>query len=181
MLIYVEKECTEAFDAHADELFRHAYFRLSDRERAKDLVQETFLKVWTSAERGTKIENWRAFLFRSLHNLIIDEYRKKKQSSLDAILEADVSEGNFPELVGDNFEETVSALDGKIDEQVLHEAIAKLPEQYQSAVVMRYIDERSPKEIAELLGENENVVSVRVHRGLKKLRAIMEATPKHYD
>jgi DNA-directed RNA polymerase specialized sigma24 family protein len=42
---------------------------------------------------------------------------------------------------------------------------------------MRYVDGLSPQEIAGLIGESENVVSVRVHRGLKKLRALLEDGP----
>ena len=72
-----EKLFLEAFDTHADSLFRHACFRLSDRERARDLVQDTFLKAWDYLRGGGEIQNIKSFLYRILHNLIIDEYRKK--------------------------------------------------------------------------------------------------------
>ncbi|KKW19080.1 MAG: RNA polymerase, sigma-24 subunit, ECF subfamily [Candidatus Adlerbacteria bacterium GW2011_GWC1_50_9] len=57
------------------------------------------------------------------------------------------------------------------------EALQKLPEPYREAIVLRYIDQLSPGEIADIVGESENAVSVRIHRGLKKLRAILE--PDH--
>ena len=53
-------------------------------------------------------------------------------------------------------------------------ALEELPEPYREAVVMRYVDGLSPTEIARTIGESENVVSVRVHRGLKKLKSLLE-------
>ena len=48
----------------------------------------------------------------------------------------------------------------------------KLDPKYRQAVAMRYIDNLSPKEIAEAIGETENNVSVRIHRGLEQIRKI---------
>ena len=57
----------EAFEAYSDELFRHASIRLSDRERAMELTQETFMKVWVYAQKGTAdIKQLRPFLYRTL-------------------------------------------------------------------------------------------------------------------
>lgn len=94
-----EREFTQAYEEHADALFRHCYFRVSNRERALELTQEAFMKTWDSVAQGKEINNYRAFLFRVLNNLIIDEYRKKKSTSLDALLEQEnVTEGQFEDL-----------------------------------------------------------------------------------
>ena len=82
-----EQKFLEAYEAYADDLFRHAYFRVHDRERAKDLVQETFTKTWMTLSEGATIDNLRAFFYRVLTNAIIDESRKKKAVSLDTLLE----------------------------------------------------------------------------------------------
>jgi RNA polymerase sigma-70 factor (ECF subfamily) len=163
----------EAFEAHADELFRHAYLRLSERERARDLTQETFLKTWEYVERGGSIENIRAFLHRTLRNLIIDEYRKKKTQSLDALLvdsEGEVQEANVPRDETDQLEAAMDRFDGG---RAL-EALRHLPDAYREVLSHRFLDGLSIGEIADISGESENVVSVRIHRGLKKLRALLE-------
>ncbi len=54
-------------------------------------------------------------------------------------------------------------------------AIRKLPEPYRETIAMRYVDDLTIPHIASLIGESENVVSVRLHRGLKKLRDILES------
>lgn len=160
-----------AFDEYGDALFRHAFLRISDRERAVDVVHDTFAKVWTYIRGGYEIDNFRPFLYKVLNNLIIDEYRKIKESSLDALLEVEgVDEGSFDDLSESTVESLAATLDGKQAFAVLE----KLPDNYREVLVLRFVDGLGPKEIAELIEESENVVSVRLHRGLKLIRQQIE-------
>lgn len=172
-----QKVFQEAYEEHADVLFRHCYFRVSNRERALEITQDTFMKTWDAVVKGTEIQNYRAFLFRVLNNLIIDEYRKKKSTSLEALLEEEtVNEGQFEDLRTGGLEEEVERIDLSFKSEELEKALLQLPDTYRRVVVMRYIDELQPKEIADVLGESENVISVRIHRGIKKLRECMPVT-----
>ena len=170
----MEQMFREAFERHADELFRHASLRLSDRDRALELTQECFLRAWQYAGRGEEIREMRPFLFRTLRNLIIDEYRKAKSFSLDAMVEDD--EGGIIEsdLLRDDTDELENAMD-RYDGSRAVLAIRKLPDMYREVLTMRYVNDLSLQEISALIGESENVVSVRLHRGLKKLRGILES------
>src|SRR3954465_6401952 len=85
-----QKAFLEAFDQYADALFRHACLRLSDRERARDATQDTFIKAWDYLVHGNEVREWKSFLYRVLNNLIIDEYRKTRELSLDALVEEGV-------------------------------------------------------------------------------------------
>lgn len=167
----------ELFDKHADELFRHCLLRLSDRDRALELTQETYLRAARYLNRGEELRNARAFLYRILNNLIVDEYRKWKSQSLDALLENEESssylEHEYLKDPVDTLEEAMVRFDGA---RAL-DALRTLEEPYKSAIVFRYIDGLSPTEIANATGEQENAVSVRIHRALKKLRAILEQNP----
>ncbi len=153
----------KAYDGLSDAIFRHCYFRIGDRERAKDLMQDTFVKTWQYISQGKKVDNLKSFLYRVANNLIIDEYRKKKESSLDTMM-ADGFDPGF-----DDRKKNEQAIDAK---QVI-DTINQLDEKYREVILMRYIDELSPKEIAEITRENENNVSVRLHRGLKQLKEIL--------
>lgn len=163
----------EAFDTYSDGLFRHAYFRLNDRDRAYDLAQETFLRAWDYLSGGGAITAYKSFLYRILHNLIIDEYRKKKSRSLDELLddetkapavEALMAEGSLQERE-QQFDD--GALAGRVRER-----ISDLPEHYRVVLLLRFMDGLATGEIAQLTGESENVVSVRIHRGIAKLREL---------
>jgi RNA polymerase sigma-70 factor (ECF subfamily) len=153
-----------AFDDYADELFRHALYRLSDREKAVDAVQDTFLRAWDYVRTGAPIGNMRAFLYRTLRNLIIDEYRRKKAVSLDAIEEAGEG-GAMLASDEDALERAVARLDG---ERALA-LVSELPDPYAEVILLRYVDGLAIGEIAERVEVSENLVSVRLHRALKML------------
>jgi len=167
-----EMRFLKAFEEYNDALFRHAFLRISNREKAIDLVHDTFTKVWSYVRDGYQIDSYRPFLYKVLNNLVIDEHRKRKELSLDAMLEAEgVDEGNFDELS----ENTVEALAATIDGKKAFELLEELPDQYREVIIYRFIDQLGPREISELIEESENVVSVRIHRGLKLLRKKIEA------
>ncbi len=154
----------EAYDAYADAIFRHCYFRVFSRERAKELMQETFLRAWDQMVQGEEIRHMRGFLYRVANNLIIDESRKKKEQSLDALQE----EGFDPP---DHAQENVGARN--VDEEIVLQTLEKLEEPYREVVMLRYIDGFRPMEIADMLGVSANVVSVRLHRGIAILRSLV--------
>lgn len=167
-----EEQFLAAFEDYGDALFRHASLRISNRERAIDLVHDTFTKVWGYVRKGHEIEQYRPFLYKVLNNLIIDEYRKHKEASLESILEQEgVDEGTFDDLTGSDVESLAATIDGKQAFALLE----TLPDVYREVIVLRFVDELGPKEISTLIEESENVVSVRLHRGLKLLRTAMEA------
>lgn len=156
----LEKQFFALYESQADALFRFVSFRMSDREMAKDITQEAFLKMWETLSSGRKIDNERAFLFRIASNLVIDRYRKAKEYSLD-----DLAEQGFdaPDDLG-------IPIETKIDSEAALALLEKLPEKYREAVWLRMVEEWSVKDIAALAHETENVISVRIHRGLKLWR-----------
>lgn len=173
-----EERFLKAFEEYSDALFRHAFLRVSDRERAIDIVHDTFTKVWAYVRNGHEVDQFRPFLYKVLNNLIVDEYRKRKEASLDAIMEVDgVDEGTFDELSENTVESLAATLDGKKAFDLLEE----IPDTYREVIVLRFVDELGPKEISELIEETENVVSVRLHRGLKLLRECVEKKEREAD
>lgn len=157
-----------AYDEHADALFRHCLIRVRDREIAKDIVQETFSRTWVYLSAGKKVDYIRAFLYRVANNLIVDGARKKKSSSLDAMMD------------DDGFEPVDESIRDFADKPAARHAmkmLGELDEIYRTAITMRYVDEMSPREIAAQLGVSENVVSVRIHRGIERLSKMMDRKP----
>ena len=161
----MEQRFFDAYEAYADAIFRHCYFRVSDRELARDIMQESFMRTWEYMASGKDPENIRAFLYRVASNLIIDHYRKKKAYSLDAL-----SENHGFDPSSDETDRIIDASDAK--RALMH--LPRLPEPYRTVFVMRYVDGFTPREIAETTGEHENTISVRIHRAAKKLRSYIE-------
>ena len=172
--ISLKQEFENAFDEYSDALFRHSCFRLSDHERARDLVQDAFMKAWDYARKEKSIKNWRALLYRILNNLIIDEYRKKKSTSLDALLEEDgVTEAHFDDLVVGGLQEEEARVDNLMKVEVLQEVLKELSAQERDIITVRIIDEMSVRETAEILKISIGSVHVRLHRALTKVKKIL--------
>jgi len=160
-----ESEFLAAYDRFADALFRHCFFRVYDRERARDLVQETFVRTWEYVAKDKDIENIRAFLYRVANNLIIDESRRKRALSLDELLEK-----GFDPAGHDSSED----IQTELDTQAVVKALDGLKDESKELVIMRYIDGFGPKEIADIIGLSENVISVRLNRAVKELRGLIK-------
>jgi RNA polymerase sigma-70 factor (ECF subfamily) len=156
----LEEQFLTMYDSHADAIFRHCYFRVYDRERAKELTQEAFTRTWEYLSEGHTVDNIRAFVYKTLQHLIIDASRKKKEQSLDAMMD----KGHDPHHTPD--------LGTVVDAALVTTQLAQIEEPYRSALYMRYIDDLNPREIAEVTGEDVNVISVRIHRATKKLKTL---------
>ena len=154
----------KSYKEHTDALFRFCYMRVSDRELAKDLLQDVFLKAWQYLQKGNEVKSMKSFLFSVATNAVIDEYRKKKASSLDSL-----SDQGFDVGVDDR-EALVETLDGKRAMAFL----GSIPKKYRDAIYLQYVEGLSLKEISQITGESPNNISVRVHRGLEKLREILD-------
>ena len=161
-----DADFADAYEKYADAIFRHCAYRCFDRERAKELMQETFIKAWDYLVSGKNIDNVQAFLYKTANNLLIDESRRAKKRTIVSF--EDMVEGGF-DLPGEDGRDQNRIFDAKAVAEVLHE----IDEPYRTALILRYIDDLQPREIAELLSESANVVSVRLNRGLKMLRNIL--------
>lgn len=156
-----EQAFEQAFTEYSDAIFRHCYFHMYNRERAREIMQEAYMKTWEYISQGKDIDNVRAFLYRVATNLVYNEGRRKPVASLDELQEAGFDPGeDDPVLQKDIVErERVIAILREIDEP------------YRAVISMRFIEELSPSEIAEILDETPNAISVRINRGLKQLRS----------
>lgn len=168
----LEQDFLAAFETYADELYRQAYFRLSDKEKAEDCVQDAFTRAWNYVTDGGTVRDWKAFLHRTVRNLIIDEYRKHKAISLDTLREREKGEGDAvfdpADTEAELFVERVMAADE------VTRVLEKLPEPYREILVLRFLNDMTPREIGELLGEREGTISVRIHRALKRFQELAQ-------
>lgn len=163
------------YNAESDAVFRYCFVRTSNREVALDLTQDTFIRFWNSISKenspeSASIKNERAFLFTIARNLIIDWYRKKKSVSLEMLTEGSEDSGNTPVQFSDASKQELERLG---EARHLMGKIKEIDPIYQQAVYLRFVEDLKPKEIAEILGESANVVSVHINRGLKQLRDLV--------
>ncbi len=151
---------TLAHNDYEKGLNARAFFKLSNHETGEDLVQITFMKTWNYLKKGGKVEMMKAFLYHILNNLIVDEYRKRKEASLDVLIE----KGFDPSTTDGTG--LVNVLDGKA--AIL--LIEHLPETYKEVMRMKYVQDLSLEEIAIKTGLSRNTIAVHIHRGIEKMK-----------
>jgi len=152
-------------DTYADDIYRFCLLKVSNRELAQDLTQEVFTRFWQALREGTVMRSERALLYTVARNLVIDWYRKKKESSLDVLTE----QGS--EFMGDSAQDVTRLAEM---EEALR-VVNTLDDASKEALLMRFVEGLSPKEIATLTGESANAVSVRLNRAMKKVRQSMHS------
>jgi len=155
----MKEDFLKTYDEFSDAIFRYCFFKLGDREVAKDITQETFTKTWEYIVSGKEVLDMKPFLYRVAGNLVIDTYRKKRE---DFSLEKMYEEGfDMPVDVGDS------------EVQYILEAMSKLGDGCKNPLIMRFVEDMKVKDIADILNMSENAVSVRLKRCVDRLSKII--------
>jgi len=156
---------------HMNALYRTALRMTKNVNDAEDLVQEAFVKAFRFWEKFQLGSNARAWLFKIMTNVFINEYRSKSRSPMS--VNVDDLDDNFlygqlaTTSPGDNPEKQLFA---KILDDDVKKAIEKLPEDFRLVVVLSFIEGFSYQEIAEIADLQLGTVKSRLHRGRKLLQ-----------
>lgn len=161
-------------DLYKDKIYHMAYRMLHNVQESEDVVQETFLRVYTNLHRYDETQKFSTWIYRIGTNLCIDRLRKRKPSySLDA--EVADSEGTdwYSMLSSPDLTPEGELLLSETQQQV-RDAIDSLPEKYKAVVILRYLHDMSLQEISDVLEMPVTTVKTRVHRGREFLRQKLE-------
>ncbi len=158
----LEKIFTESFDSFGDAIFRFCVFKVSNRDLAEDMTQEVFTRYWQYLRDGKEMTNTRAFLYTIANNLAKDWYKKKKSVSLDEKMETgSIPAGSEPDP------------ERMAEYQEVIDAIGDLEQKNKEVLLLRYVEGLQIKDIADILNETTNAISVRINRATKKLKSKM--------
>lgn len=148
------REYNQCVDQHADAVYRFILKNMRDEERARDVVQDTFTKMWEKV-RDIQVEKAKSYLFTSAYHTMIDVIRKEKRQT-------QMEEGHLNLQHDDN---TYSDL-----KEVLDEAMTRLPEKQRSVLMLRDYEGYSYQEIGDITGLNESQVKVYIFRARTALK-----------
>ncbi len=151
------------YDLYVKRIYRFIYFKVNSVAETQDLTSETFLRVWQSIREGKEIRNLNAFIYIIARNLVIDFYRRK---NTDAVSLDDENAPEIPDSGKDILQEQM--IDS--DLQATIKGLDKLKDEYKEAIVLKYFDELSISEIAEVLNKSKGAVRVLLHRALNTLK-----------
>lgn len=149
------------YNEYVEPIQRFVFFKVSDQNQTEEIVSTIFTKTFNYLTNDGEIENFRAFLYQTARNLIIDFYRSKRPT---------VSLEKAPEKYLSWTEDLAEKIDNKIDLEKIKVALKKIPDHYREILVLRYINDLSFQEIARATGQKEANVRQVSSRGLKLLR-----------
>ena len=147
----------------ADHLYRYALKLSYDTESAKDLVQDSYMKLWINKSKITT-DHAKPFLFRVLFNKMVDNKRKMKRIS-------------NPEIMPETEIRSNSNLDEK---DMIEYAFKQLDEKQRKIIMLRDWDGYAYDEIAEILGISLSLVKVNLFRARKKMKAIVSSEDEDF-
>ena len=154
-----------------DQLYSAALRYTKNPEDARDLLQDTYLKAFSSFHQFEEGTNLRAWLYRVLTTTFINTYRKgqrQPQLSNGELEDWQVAEAqSHTSDLGKSAE--VEALE-KLPDSDIKRALQEIPEDFRIAVYLADVEGFSYKEIAEIVGVPSGTVMSRLHRGRKLLR-----------
>jgi RNA polymerase sigma-70 factor (ECF subfamily) len=134
-----------------------------DREKAEEIVQEAFAKVWAARNTPQARDEFKRWLYKAILNLARDQARQRKRWALLQFW-APPPPNPFDEV------------ERRADDAALVDALRRLDARERAAVHLRYFEDRPFAETAETLGVSEDHARVIVHRALAKLRRSMAST-----
>lgn len=172
----------ELFDAHYRQIFGYVLRRVGDVETARDITADVFVQAFSNIGRfhwrGIRFASW---LYRIASNTIASHFRgRRPTASLDALTEV----GFEPKDDADMQAELLAA-EAEVERHqqflIIQQLLTKLSGKYQEVIALRFFEEKSIAEIAEILGRPEGTITSQIARGLAQLQqryAQQNATPK---
>ncbi len=163
---YQDKEAfLAAYDLYSDQIFRFIFFKIGNREEAQDLTSATFLKCWGYVQEGKlrssdDYKSLRSFLYKIARNLTIDYYRQSKPYS--SLEEAEETVLDFSSVASDT--------DRALELEFITSKLKELKSEYRNILVLKYINELTIKEIADILDKTRGNVRVTLYRALEALK-----------
>lgn len=175
-----------AYDENVSEINRFVYFKVGNREEANDLTSSIFLKAWNHVQNKNFLEakTLRALLYRIARNTIIDHYREQgghQDIPFEANLNEDAEVRGMENLLVDensSQEGLEKKIDDKADILLIQKNLPLIKEEYREIIVMRFINDLSLEEIADINQKTKGNIRVTLHRALNALRELIEEERK---
>jgi RNA polymerase sigma-70 factor, ECF subfamily len=156
------------YERHVAAIYRYVYYRVGNNEDAEDLTAKAFARalkhVHNYSDRGLPFTAW---LYRIAHNVVANFHRDNSRRPSIPLEDAEATHG-----VHDDADHKI---DSDRERQRLLNAIAKLPEERQHLIVLKFVEQKQNVEIGQIMNRSEGAIKSLYHRTLLQLREILDA------
>ena len=157
----------ELYDLYIEKIYRFVFIKLSNKEEAEDITSDVFLKTWNyliADKKQFEIKSFSGLIYRIARNTLVDFFRHKsvrREYGIETL--EDIGEDS----------ELIEKIDVKHEVDNIMHVLKKMKREYQEIILLRYIEELSIAEIAEILEKRKTNVRVTLHRALKILKELL--------
>lgn len=166
----------ELVHRYQNDIFRFCLHYVRDVERAKEMSQETFIRVYVARTRFDANRKFRPWLLCIARNLCLNEIKRKKAVTMESLEEyastARDESGDVFQSAADGPDQMMMAAERRT---MVAEALAKLDPESREIVTLRFYERMQARDIAEVVGSTEGAVRTRLHRILKSMRTLYVA------
>lgn len=161
---YDETALQAIYEHYSLGIFRYIYYRIGDYEMAEDLRAEVFVKMLEGlgsfSYQGWSISAW---LYRIAHDRVVDHLRRMKRRQQEPLDDQYIDPSAGPD--------TLSL--ARLDHAALQEAIGKLTDEQAEVIILRFIQDLSLREVAQITGRTEGAIKALQHRALQALGRLL--------
>lgn len=172
MSTYGHNEIEEYLKKYGDMVYRLAYIHVKTKEQTDDIYQDVFLKLLQQKERHVGEEHLKSWLIRTTINCCKDYWKSawfRKRASMEEVSE-------MPTEI-----DMDSDIAKKDSLKYVTDCVRRLPTKYRQIIHLYYYEQYSQKEIADILGINENTVATRMVRGRHLLKKYLDKENIDYE
>lgn len=156
---------------YQNDIFRFCLHYLKNVESAKEMAQETFLRIYTARARFEVNRKFKPWMLCIARNLCLNELKRRKMVQMETLEDyASSARGEFGEVFRSTDDSPYEILLAQERHRFLLGMLDSLPEESREIVVLRYFQKLSAREIADIIESTEGAVRTRLHRILKQMR-----------
>lgn len=158
-------------ERYQTDIFRFCVHYLKDVERAKELTQETFIRVYTASSRFDEARTFRPWVLRIARNLCLNELKRRRKVPMQSLEEyAETRLRDTREVLRTPLDSPDEAAMASERLQLLERALDSLNQNAREIMVLRFYERMSAREIAGVVGSTEGAIRTKLHRILTALR-----------
>jgi len=166
-------------ERYKNALFNLAYRLSQNRDVAEDMAQEAFVRAYENLHKFDQKRSFFTWLYTICTNLTINEIKKREHCRQARSWEGQNERHEAIPIHRPSVRELAEGeerIEKKKERVLIDRLLRRIPEEYRTAVILRYQEELSYLEIAEILSISLSLAKVRVHRGIEKLRTLLLET-----
>lgn len=159
-----KQELIDIYEHYSPGIYRYAYRLLGDQNAAEDCVSETFSRFLGALRKGGgPTDNVRAYLYRVAHNWVTDYYRRQPLPELPLDIKEHVEPGSNPD----------TKVSEAMEREQVRAALLRLPAEQQQIIQLRFMENWSHEEVAQLLGKTTDATRSMQYRAIISLRRML--------